>query len=171
MSETISFRRSSETDDIFKSDSSRSSSTATTTDGGYGSLVSSAPSTYSVLRRNGSFQANLNELKQVLQQQQHQKKNIVRSSEFFNTNIGLSLIMLSLLVLIVYGKICAILCTSTWLLLMSARFKERVVVKNSLKWDYQLPRESVDSGEYKKRVIMEGLLDRNRGAGESSRRL
>lgn len=169
MSDSISLKRTSDTDDIFKSDSRCPLPKAPTTKGGQGLSVSSTASSFpsnscSVLR-SGSFEATLNELKQV-QQQQH-KKN-VRSSEFLNTNIGLSLIALSLFVLIVWGKVCAILCTSTWLLLMSARFKERGVVKISSKRDDQLRGENVDRGEYKKRVIMEGLLDRNRS---SSRRL
>lgn len=170
MSDSISFKRMPDTDDVFKSDPTCSLTKATTTKGGHGSSASSTASSIplnsnSVLR-NGSFEATLNELKQVKQQQQR-KKN-VRSSEFFSTNIGLSLIALSLLVLIVWGKICAILCTSTWLLLMSARFKERGVIKKSSKWDDQLRGENVYSGKYKKRVIMEGLLERNHA---SSRRL
>ncbi|KAL8107593.1 hypothetical protein AgCh_024127 [Apium graveolens] len=169
-SDSISFKRSSVTNDVFKPDCICPLPRAPTTKSGQGSSVSTTASSFPLnscsVMRNGSFEATLNELKQVQQQQQY-KKN-VRSTEFFSTNIGLSFIALSLLVLIVWGKVCAILCTSTWLLLMSARFKERGIVKKSSKCDDQLPGENVDSGEYKKRVIMEGLLDRNRS---SSKRL
>ncbi|WOH09962.1 hypothetical protein DCAR_0729423 [Daucus carota subsp. sativus] len=168
MSETIPFRKSPDTNAVFKSASTRCFPTPIIASGPYCPLASSFSSnSCSVLRRNGPFEASLNELKQM--QQLHQKKN-VKSRKCLNTNIGLSLIALSLLVLVVWGKICAILCTSTWLLLLSASFKKRGAVKKS---SDQLGREDVDSEEYKKRVIMEGLLDRNRGgiSSSSSRRL
>ncbi|KAK1368174.1 hypothetical protein POM88_034266 [Heracleum sosnowskyi] len=76
MSDSISFKRSSDTDDVFKSDSTCPLPKAPTRKGGHDSSVSSTPSSFpsnshSVLR-NGSFEEALNELKQV--QQQHKKK-------------------------------------------------------------------------------------------------
>ncbi|KAK9269137.1 hypothetical protein L1049_000906 [Liquidambar formosana] len=72
-------------------------------------------------------------------------------------NYGLCLLLISLLVLIFWGRICAIFCTSTWLFFVPRRrirqeSPENVVESPPL----------FDSVEHKKRVIMEGLLGRSR---------
>ncbi|KAL3850786.1 hypothetical protein ACJIZ3_012668 [Penstemon smallii] len=64
--------------------------------------------------------------------------------------IGMCIFVVSLVALIIWGKIVAIMtCTSTWLYFLPGRGS-------------QIFEEVVDSDEYKKRVIMEGLLERNR---------
>lgn len=74
----------------------------------------------------------------------------------FSSNTGLSLLLLSLLVLIFWGKVCAILCTSTWLFFMPGQSKGGDLAVN------MVGMLDVDSDEYKKRIILEGLLERNR---------
>lgn len=69
---------------------------------------------------------------------------------------GLCLLLISLLVLIFWGKVCAIFCTSTWLFFLPRR-----------NLGYELPEYGGQSPEmdtvgYKKKIIMEGLLERNR---------
>ncbi|XP_052208319.1 uncharacterized protein LOC127812060 [Diospyros lotus] len=71
------------------------------------------------------------------------------------SNVGLCFLLVLLLVLIVWGKACSIVCTSSMLFLVPSRrgihSPEAVVY----------PAE-MDSAEYKKRVIMDGLLERSR---------
>ncbi|KAI3675430.1 hypothetical protein L1987_85020 [Smallanthus sonchifolius] len=76
----------------------------------------------------------------------------------WNMNIRWCLfLLLSLIVLVIYGRIYSILCTSTWLYLVPCRRANRVnsVINTGGLMD-------TESEEYKKRVIMAGLLDRTR---------
>lgn len=73
------------------------------------------------------------------------------------STIGLCLVLVSLMVLVLWGKVCAILCTSTWLFLVPRCSKARNNSSQKI-LDY----EGIDSKEYKKMIIMEGLLERNR---------
>ncbi|KAI7748408.1 hypothetical protein M8C21_007565 [Ambrosia artemisiifolia] len=66
-------------------------------------------------------------------------------------------LLLSFIVLVVYGRIYAILCTSIWFYMVPGRRVKRVnsVINSSKVID-------TESEQYKKRVIMAGLLDRTR---------
>ncbi|KAI3809969.1 hypothetical protein L1987_19574 [Smallanthus sonchifolius] len=76
----------------------------------------------------------------------------------WNMNIRWCLfLLLSLIVLVIYGRIYSILCTSTWLYLVPCRLVKRV---NSVTNTARLM--DTESEQYKKRVIMAGLLDRTR---------
>lgn len=75
----------------------------------------------------------------------------------YNSNIGLCLLLISFLVLVFWGKICAILCTSTWLFFVPRLCNDNNSSQNGV--------ELLDSDEYKKRIIMEGLLQRNHARG------
>ncbi|KAM0063308.1 hypothetical protein Hdeb2414_s0003g00089491 [Helianthus debilis subsp. tardiflorus] len=66
-------------------------------------------------------------------------------------------LLLSLIVLVVYGRIYAILCTSIWFYLVPCR---RVKRMNSVGNGSRVV--DTESEQYKKRVIMAGLLDRTR---------
>ncbi|XP_059664533.1 uncharacterized protein LOC132310371 [Cornus florida] len=74
----------------------------------------------------------------------------------YGSETGLCLLLICLLVLVFWGKVCAIFCTSTLLYFAPAR-SQRV---DSPERRVDLP--DVDSKKYKKRVVMEGLLERNR---------
>ncbi|GMJ10236.1 hypothetical protein HRI_004692800 [Hibiscus trionum] len=70
------------------------------------------------------------------------------------------LLLVSLLVLVTWGKVCAIFCTSVMLVLLNRWIKlvnrgssENVAV------DRRVP--EIDSKLYRKKIIMEGLLERN----------
>ncbi|XP_010277887.1 PREDICTED: uncharacterized protein LOC104612235 [Nelumbo nucifera] len=75
---------------------------------------------------------------------------------------GLYLLLISLFFMVFWGRLCAILLTSTWLYLVprwrSDNDEVQTQPKNAMstKWSPEL-----DSKEYKKKVIMEGLLERN----------
>jgi hypothetical protein len=70
--------------------------------------------------------------------------------------------------MIFWGRFCAILCTSAWLYFIP-RFRDSVVVvgggdNHDDDDDAKMKSKNVvdlDSEEYKKKVIMEGLLGRN----------
>jgi hypothetical protein len=68
--------------------------------------------------------------------------------------------------MIFWGRFCAILCTSAWLYFIP-RFRDSVVVvdvDDDHHDDAKMKSKNVvdlDSEEYKKKVIMEGLLGRN----------
>ncbi|XP_075659930.1 uncharacterized protein LOC142629780 [Castanea sativa] len=66
--------------------------------------------------------------------------------------VGLSIIMVTLLVMLLWGRFCAILCTSSWCYFVPC-FKTR-----NLSSQYQYNR--YDSEEYRKKVILEGFLER-----------
>lgn len=69
--------------------------------------------------------------------------------------IGFYYVLMSLFVLIFWGKACAIVCTCTWLL-----FVPRRSVSNNVSSRIDEISKAC-SERYKKKVIMEGLLERN----------
>lgn len=147
-------------EDMLRTNSSRSSSIFSYTTNGSGSLCSACASSIasnsrSESQRNGSFRTTSMELKQVQQKHVPIPTNKV-SRGVFSSNTGLSLLLLSLLVLIFWGKVCAILCTSTWLFFMPGQSKGGDLAVD------MVGMLDVDSDEYKKRIILEGLLERNR---------
>ncbi|XP_030551002.2 uncharacterized protein At5g23160-like [Rhodamnia argentea] len=78
-------------------------------------------------------------------------------------NSAVCLLLLTLLVLVLWGKVCAIICTSTWLLFVP-RWSTTKCTKPSSEengGDYS----NMDSAEYKKKIILEGLLQRKRSLG------
>ncbi|KAF9590357.1 hypothetical protein IFM89_033883 [Coptis chinensis] len=78
---------------------------------------------------------------------------------YSSTANGLFLLLMSLMCLIFWGRVCAIICTSTWIYFSPLRRKtededEEVVEK-------KIEKERMESREYKKRVVMEGFLERS----------
>ncbi|KAF5728004.1 hypothetical protein HS088_TW21G00146 [Tripterygium wilfordii] len=76
---------------------------------------------------------------------------------YYGVNFGLCFVVFSLVVLVFWGKVCAIFCTSTWLFFVPCR-SIRSDSRNGDSLEF-------DSEQYKKKIIMEGLLDRNRIRG------
>lgn len=72
---------------------------------------------------------------------------------------GLSIIMVTLLITLFWGRFFAIICTSAWCYIVPSlrnltKLSDDVIQTNLNSQDY-------DSGEYKKKVILEGFLKRN----------
>lgn len=89
----------------------------------------------------------------------HEKKE---SKEALDSNsmIGLSVIVVILVIMLFLGKLYAILCTSAWFYMiprLKAAVDSNVTVNTVL--DSNVP--DLDSDEHKKRVVLEGLLQRN----------
>ncbi|KAE9456435.1 hypothetical protein C3L33_11647, partial [Rhododendron williamsianum] len=75
--------------------------------------------------------------------------------EYRRVDIGLCMFLVSFSVLIFWGRVCAIFCTSMLFLLFDGPNK-RI---DSARCHIELP--EIGSEEHKKKVIMEGLLERN----------
>ncbi|XP_073131169.1 uncharacterized protein [Henckelia pumila] len=73
--------------------------------------------------------------------------------------VGVSVIALTLAVMLIWGKVCAILCSAAWVFFVQYCFKQ----KNE---SFQHKNDSdnkildLDSHEYKKRVVLQGFLQR-----------
>ncbi|XP_039035032.1 uncharacterized protein At5g23160-like [Hibiscus syriacus] len=75
----------------------------------------------------------------------------------FDTVTGLSIIMVILVMMLLWGRLCAILCASAWFY-----FYYRTAVKdNDIKIITDADASDLNSEEYKKRIVLEGLLERN----------
>ncbi|XP_076883623.1 uncharacterized protein LOC143532470 [Bidens hawaiensis] len=83
------------------------------------------------------------------------------SGREFDSIIGMSIILVILVILVFWGKLCAILCTSSWFFiarrLVPAR-EHSAVDKPPPEGHNKL---DLESEEYKKKVILEGFLQRN----------
>ncbi|CAL0318530.1 unnamed protein product [Lupinus luteus] len=81
----------------------------------------------------------------------------------YDSVVGISVVMVTMVMMIFWGRLCAILCTSAWLYFIS---RSRLnVTENGVKKKLNNNLDSdldLDSELYKKKVIMEGLLDRTR---------
>lgn len=71
--------------------------------------------------------------------------------------VGMSIVVMTLMIMLLWGKLCAILCASAWFYFVP-RLRSEDDVKNGL-----IQREfNLDSEDYKKRVVLEGFLERKR---------
>ncbi|XP_057460317.1 uncharacterized protein LOC130750858 [Actinidia eriantha] len=110
-------------------------------------------------QRKGSFREN-SESKQV-----DRAISIERERVGYSSHVGLCLLLVSLLVLILWGKVCAIFCTSTCFFLVPrciGKVGSAVNGGKSTVNGVDSPEIDSESEAYKKRVIMEGFLQRNR---------
>lgn len=139
-----------------KKDDGINISNSNMTGSSHSSLWSSSSSSLSLNSRSlsdtsRSFRSNSSEFKP-------KQDNMQGNGKGHTSTIGLCLVLVSLMVLVLWGKVCAILCTSTWLFLVPRCSKARINNLSQKILDY----EGIDSKEYKKMIIMEGLLERSR---------
>ncbi|CAN4090295.1 unnamed protein product [Withania somnifera] len=86
------------------------------------------------------------------------------SDNNFDSIIGMSILMVTLLIMLFWGKACAIVCTCVWFYFIPRlRPKNKAIVarKNGM----VAGDVNVESEEYKKKVVLEGLLKRNHRNG------
>ncbi|KAJ4974670.1 hypothetical protein NE237_007844 [Protea cynaroides] len=85
----------------------------------------------------------------------------------FSPMAGLSVVMVTLVLLLIFGRLCAILCTSVWFYaaprLMAVKSDDSATSRSAS----DLP--DLSSEEYKKRVVLEGLLERKHRLGNLHR--
>ncbi|XP_058090289.1 uncharacterized protein LOC131236834 [Magnolia sinica] len=92
--------------------------------------------------------------------QKHDRKSDIPVGKF-DPVVGLSVLMVILAIMLVWGRTCAIVCTSAWFYFIPCLR----TTENSGEAAGELPETvkiDVDSEEYKKKIILEGLLERNR---------
>ncbi|XVF01782.1 hypothetical protein REPUB_Repub04eG0118900 [Reevesia pubescens] len=81
--------------------------------------------------------------------------------EKFDPLMGMSIIMVTLIIMLLWGRLCAIFCTSAWFY-FCPRF--RTSINNNESMDKSTANSNdldLNSEEYKKKVVLEGLLERN----------
>ncbi|OIT37695.1 PREDICTED: uncharacterized protein LOC109240412 [Nicotiana attenuata] len=72
----------------------------------------------------------------------------------FDYVIGMSILMVTLIIMLFWGKFCAIVCTSAWFYFLPRFRAKHELVINGGNLD-------VNSKEYKKKVVLNGFLERN----------
>ncbi|XP_061337804.1 uncharacterized protein At5g23160 [Gastrolobium bilobum] len=78
-----------------------------------------------------------------------------------DTLVGMSVVVVTLVIMIFWGRFCAILCTSAWLYFIP-RFRKSATVNDDDDPNTKSINDvDLDSKLHKKKVIMEGLLERN----------
>ncbi|XP_031272443.1 uncharacterized protein At5g23160 [Pistacia vera] len=91
----------------------------------------------------------------IKQKKIHQNNNVtVKKSEHL---MGMSIIIVILIITIVWGRLCAIMCTSAWFFFVARYKSESKTSSDSGDLD-------LDSEEYKKKVVFEGFLERDHRA-------
>ncbi|XAR56602.1 hypothetical protein NMG60_11037150 [Bertholletia excelsa] len=115
--------------------------------------ISLCPPRAAPVCRKGSFQVDTLETRKLDRMISKTKVGECRSS-----NVGLCLLLVCLLILAFCGRICAIFFTSTLLYLVPRRIVEKVDSP-----EYGVNSPEIDLEEQKKRVVLEGLLQRGRG--------
>ncbi|KAK7273738.1 hypothetical protein RIF29_14801 [Crotalaria pallida] len=88
---------------------------------------------------------------------QMKQKNTRRS---YGPVAGMSVVVVTLVIMIFWGRLCAILCTSAWLYFIP-RFRMSTFENDNNDLNKKSNELDLDSEMYKKKVILEGLLDRN----------
>ncbi|KAL4569988.1 hypothetical protein LXL04_025637 [Taraxacum kok-saghyz] len=86
------------------------------------------------------------------------------SARPFDSVIGMSVILVTLVIMLLWGKICAILCTSAWFFIAPRLVAggERSASSTAKKGRQDSHKNlDLESTEYKKKVVLEGLLQRN----------
>ncbi|KAA8528922.1 hypothetical protein F0562_033590 [Nyssa sinensis] len=80
----------------------------------------------------------------------------------FDPVVGMSIIMVTLIIMLLWGRLCAILFTSAWFYFIP-RFKTNATVESNatVKDECNSGDSDVNSGEHKKKVVLEGFLERN----------
>ncbi|KAK2639270.1 hypothetical protein Ddye_027065 [Dipteronia dyeriana] len=80
-------------------------------------------------------------------------------------NIGCCFLVISLFVLVFWGRVCAIVCTSTWLFFVPQRWRSSIINVASSKNVGDYANTKLHSEKYKKKIIMDGLLERTHSRG------
>ncbi|KAK4371291.1 hypothetical protein RND71_010766 [Anisodus tanguticus] len=84
-------------------------------------------------------------------------------SDNFDSIIGMSILMVTLLIMLFWGKACAIICTCAWFYFLPRfRPKNEAVIAGKIGG---IAGVDLNSEEYKKKVMLEGFLERNHRNG------
>ncbi|KAF5747404.1 hypothetical protein HS088_TW05G00125 [Tripterygium wilfordii] len=88
------------------------------------------------------------------------QSQVINEKEFSKLDpiVGFSIVTITLLIMLLWGRLCAIFCTSAWFYFVP---RLRSNMDHSGTNVSGSTRPDLDSEEYKKRVVMEGFLQRN----------
>ncbi|XP_024019854.1 uncharacterized protein At5g23160 [Morus notabilis] len=120
------------------------------------SPVQAKPKPGRTIRHSNSFAAGPNRDKSQVAQTKPgpTESNFARR---FEPVVGMSIVLVTLVIMIVWGRLCAILCTSAWLYFVP-RLSSAVDVGGVLGRPRGL---DLGSEENKKKVVLDGFLERN----------
>ncbi|KAK6790877.1 hypothetical protein RDI58_009958 [Solanum bulbocastanum] len=93
-----------------------------------------------------------------------QRRERVLSHDNFDSIMGMSILMVTLLIMLFWGKACAIVCTCAWFYFLP-RFQTKNEAAIARKIDGVAGDVDLNSEEYKKKVVLEGFLERNHRSG------
>ncbi|XXG39523.1 hypothetical protein AAC387_Pa01g0463 [Persea americana] len=80
----------------------------------------------------------------------------------FDSMAGMSVLVVALAIMVVWGRFCAIVCTSAWFYFIPRlRTEAKSGDSASISRRAHFSTPDMDSEQYKKKVILEGLLERN----------
>ncbi|XP_059633367.1 uncharacterized protein At5g23160-like [Cornus florida] len=74
----------------------------------------------------------------------------------FDQVVGMSIIMVTLIIMLVWGRFCAILCTCAWFYVIPS-----LRIRAESRKEPNIGGSDLNSEEYKKKVVLEGFLERN----------
>ncbi|CAA0815210.1 Uncharacterized protein SHERM_15247 [Striga hermonthica] len=80
-------------------------------------------------------------------------------SDQLDPTVGAFIIMLTLIVMLIWGKLCAVMCAAAWFYIIPC-FRAKHGILNVDECEHDLKQIDVDSSEYKKKVVLEGLITR-----------
>lgn len=148
-----------EPEEVFRTNSSNRSSLFSSTSGGRtpssSSSSASSCSSHSRFQIKRSVSLDFRHMSS-LNKQKSMKRDCGRKCTY-NPTLEMCIFLVCLFVLVFWGKVFAIVtCTSTWLFFAPGQRSHQLRGVDSS--------DVIDSEEYKKRVIMEGLLERNRSS-------
>jgi len=76
----------------------------------------------------------------------------------FDPVIGISIIILTLMIMLVWGRLCAILCTSAWCYVLPRVRDAAALAKRKRNGSASVP--DLNSESYKRKVVLDGFLGR-----------
>ncbi|WCJ40083.1 hypothetical protein M5689_021015 [Euphorbia peplus] len=83
------------------------------------------------------------------------------TSNKLDAMVGMSIIMVTLVIILIWGRLCAIICTCTWLYFIPRLRKNGEPAGQTVQNGLESEEPDFDSEEYKKRVVLVGFLERN----------
>ncbi|CAI0415478.1 unnamed protein product [Linum tenue] len=137
-----------------------------------------------VISRSTTFPApDLHQVQPIIVAAAGSRRNRKKEDGELDSVVGLSIIAVTLVIMVVWGRFCAIVCTAAWLYFVP-RLRTTMAEVKVVKANHGRNRGSIlrradsefggsglgtgsgrpdlDSVEYKRRVVLEGLLERNR---------
>ncbi|KAK9275606.1 hypothetical protein L1049_022873 [Liquidambar formosana] len=118
-----------------------------------------SPAISSPARNRDKRAANMPPIHSASMVKKSDGKNVAQVGKL-DPMVGMSIIMVTLIIMLLWGRLCAILCTSAWFYFIPriwASVKSNGTTQNKSNSDDV----DINSEEYKKKVVLDGFLERN----------